>query len=258
MGYFDKLWQFRAAVSVSHVSGTGTQDVTIVIPANWDHFWENIKTAGEDIRLCAADGETLTTYSLASFNLSARTGTISVDAVPLTTTTGMYLLWLYYGNSAASSATAATTITSAETGAIELARPPPGHSTTIHPEQVGDDRPRNRLQKGSAEQLYLGFDLRKMLQHRVLASGGGKVYEEIFFALVSIELAGSPQASMVAGGRQRFVEDRGAMWILAFVKAGSAGDYTVILEVNTYIPAETTHRILEPRVLLRIKDQDET
>ena len=158
-------------------------------------------------------------------------------------------------NSAASDAAVATTIASAETGEIELAIPPASHSVRVGIEQLGDDRPRRRLQKGASEQLFMGFNVRPMLRRRSLASASHKVYEEIFYALVTVETGGSPQASMIDGAKQRFIEVGGALWIVAFVKAGTtATDYTIILEINTYIPTETTHRILEPRVFLRVKD----
>jgi len=259
MGWYDSAWRFRAAVSVAHTSGVTPQDVTIALPANFDHFWNNVESAAEDLRLVAADGETLLNYSITGFNSTNRTGTVEGDGITMTANSGMYLLWIYYGNSAASDAQVATTIASAETGAIELAEPSISHANRIQPEQIGDDRPRGRMQKGAAEQLYIGFDARPVLRSRAQASASSRVYEEVFYAIVTVEAAGSPQSSMVDGAKQRFIEIRGALWILAFVKAGTtATNYTVVVEINTYVPPETTHRILEPRFMLRIKDQAET
>ena len=101
MGWYDSAWAKRVAVTVAHSNGLGTPDLSFAIPANWDDFWSNVETTGHDIRITAADGETLLSYDVTSFSKTNRTGTIEVDAAPLGATSLSCLIWMYWQNSSA-------------------------------------------------------------------------------------------------------------------------------------------------------------
>lgn len=264
MGYFRDLtvpaqiWLHRACVSVVHTSGLATTDITITIPPNWDHFWDNTLATGFDIRLTAADGETLLAYDVTAFNPASRVATIEIDNVTLRTDSRVYLLWIYYGNASAADASVGFVIGASSAGFIELARPSM-FSVRLRPEQIGDLRPRYRIQKAVVDAVYIGIEIRSVMQRRDQRSARSRLYEEPFLARVRVQLAGVDQAPMVDGTKQRFVETTNKrLWILAFVQAGTTDtDYVIVPEIHTHRPPETAHRILEPRILLRVQDQTE-
>ena len=268
MGYYQDIsapgqtWAHRAAISVVHTSGLATTDVQIDIPQNWDHFWSKVRADGYDIRLTAADGETALNYERVTFNQTTRTCRIEIDDVDLATDSRVYLLWVYWGNDAAADVSAAFALGAFSTGHIELGRPALAFSATLRSEDFGAVRPRRRIQKGAIEAVYVAIDVRQQLQGRDRASQRSRLFEEIFNARVRVFAASVEQVAMVDGTKQRFVETQGRtgrqMWILAFVEAGTTDtDYRILVEIQTHVPPETSHRILEPRILLRVFDTQE-
>jgi len=263
MGWYSEIgaaaWRFRAAVSVVHTNGSATPDLQFDVPLNWDHFWDadHLLSTGLDIRLVAADGETKLNYKINSFNQATRTAQIEVKAVDLLTDARVYLLWIYYGNDTAADGQAAFAVAAPETSVFVELSIPSTHRIRIRPPLIGNDRPGRRLQKGTAESLYVGFEIASLLQRRVVVNARSRRYEEPFLVRVRVQQAAVDVAAMVDGSRQRFVEDRGQLWAFAYITGGTEGDYTLLVEIRTHVPTETAHRLLEPHVLLRVKDQSE-
>ena len=117
-------WSYRAAITVDVGSNTGARDVSISIPATWDYFWETVRSAGQDVRITAADGVTLIPFDIDTFSATNRTGTIEIDNYTVPGTgSRVYLLWIYWGQASCSTAITPLSISGADTGYIELGRP---------------------------------------------------------------------------------------------------------------------------------------
>jgi len=257
MGWYDSAWAYRAAVTIDNSGAAGTVDVEIVVPSDWDHFWGAVQADGDDIHVTDADGQTLLSYALSGWDYANKTVTIQIDALTIPATAGMYLVWVYYGNDAATDDSVAVTITAAVSGYIEQGVPST-HLVSVQPESPGSTRPRAQLQKTSSEQLAVWWDVTALLERRARAHAGRMSYEEMYGARVQITTGGTPQASMVDNTLQRFVEANGRSYLRFWLKAGTdATTYTVELTLVTRVPTTTTYRTLEPRAMLRVQDVDE-
>lgn len=260
MGWYDADFLYRAPITVDNATGAASADVTFTVPDDWDHFWDAIQSDGDDVRITSSDGQTLQSYAWQSFTYASRTGVLEIDGATLSSTAGMDCLWLYYGNDSATDGSAATTIASARSGYIELGRPST-HIIEAQPESPGTTRPRARIQKTSDEQLFVWWRISGLLEQRAEPYNSRRLYEEPLSAAVTVTDGGSAQGSMVSATKQRFVEVRGrggGIYVRAFIQAGADDtDYTLELDLKTVVPADTSHRILEPRALLRVRDVSE-
>ena len=118
MSWYSSNWSHRQAIVIDNLTGAGTIDVTASLPADFDPFWDNVLVSGNDIRVTLADGKTLATYDVDAFNAVNRAGIIEVDNLTATSSDAMLVLWLYWGNPAASSATTTFTPSAPKTGYI--------------------------------------------------------------------------------------------------------------------------------------------
>lgn len=127
--WYDDDWAYRHPVGVLSVATSATEDATIVLPSWWDQFWSAVQTNGEDVRLVEADGVTDLDFKLTGWDKSAKTGTIEIEDLPIPNTAAgrkLILVWIYYGNDAASAPTYTThTPSSPGLGTVYLGAPSP-------------------------------------------------------------------------------------------------------------------------------------
>ena len=261
MSWMDKDWTHRAAVSVDNTtSAQTTEDVTIALPSEWPEFWGNVKSAGEDVRVTDANGVTLETYQLVSFNSTTRTGSIEVDNVDLTdvetspaAAVAGVLLWVYWGNAAASAAAGSFTAAgTAKTGTIQVGTPGSGSQRVVmaRPETPGSTNPRTEVHKAASETIHLWWNLSGVLASRHIPSQGSRAFEEIHNVSYDVETAGNPVPSMVDSASIRMV---GPGWVRTTIKAGASGtNYVALLAVEL-----TEGRKLDFRTTIRVKDVTE-
>jgi hypothetical protein len=262
MAWHDEAFLRREAITVLNSAGTATPDVTISIPLDWDEFWDNIDASGNEIRVCHPNGYTVLDYEWTAFNSSTRQGTLVIDEYPAPGNAAdeACLAWLYYKSSSTQGdASTTTTITSAETGVIDLSRPSYIGGAALRP-QPGSTRPGIVMQKDPDEQLHVWLDITPALLDRRGVLGGRKMWEEPWSVEVTgTTAAGSPFTTLVDATRLRWVEDltRGArrMFLKAFVKAGASGtNYQAEAEIRTRVPAESTaHKLFAVDVGVRVK-----
>lgn len=257
MSWYSSSWSHRAAVTVANTSGTATVDVSFTIPADFDHFWSNVLSSGNDIRMVDGDGKTGLTYNVTSFNKTNRTGTIEVDALALKNAAGMYQIWLYYGNAAASSGTAAVSIASAVTAYIDQGTP--ARAIVLTQETPGATRPRLSIAKSTADELYQWIDVSNYLEFRRRPYNGHRELDEVYGATIDVQTGGASQASMFETAAQRFVYYRGRSFVLAKFKAGTdATDYVVRVTVRTKRDAgDNTYKVVVGSFLLKVNNVDE-
>lgn len=252
MSWYDAAWKYRIPIAMDNTAGaTANIDLSMSIPADFDAFWDNVQSDGDDIRITGADGRTLATYDVESFNATTKTGTLEVDNYACQAST-MQQLWLYWGNSSATNAESSVTPSSAVSGYI-CQETPTGFVVVVQPERQGATQPRNRFQKGSNEQITIWFDFRGMLHQRQKPNEGSVLLEEIdYVSLVQVETGGAAQAAMVDATKTRFVDG----FVGMLVKAGSSGtNYTAICRVVT--TGGSIARTLEGRAYFAVRNVTE-
>jgi hypothetical protein len=246
-------WSYRAAITVDVGSNTGARDVSISIPATWDYFWETVRSAGQDVRITAADGVTLIPFDIDTFSATNRTGTIEIDGYTVPGTGArVYLLWIYWGQAACSTAITPLSISGADTGYIELGRP----STRLVSNPIqrpGDTVARERTSKGTAESVFVWLDSGPLLGPRREPYAESVNYEAVSYATVDVQTGGSTVGGMASVPSVRFVEYRDSVWIRQTVSAGvDDTDYTALWTITT-----TLGQVLTGRSVVQVRNVSE-
>lgn len=268
-------WSYRVPVAVVNSGPAATVDVSIPIPGDWDLFWTTIDTSGNELRLCSADGFTVLTYQIAgaspSWSKANRTGRLEIDGLTAdNAAASVILVWLYFGNSGASSAAGSFVAASAVDGYIHNARPV-GWVCVHRPHEPGTTRPVARVQKTVGERIYIWHDLTALLERRRDDAGDSDLWEEVWQVVSLITNGSSGQAAMIEQAATRFLEimdgGRRRFFVGMIAKAGTTGtNYTIEPVIDTYVPELTIssgllvageYRTIEPRALLTVEDVDE-
>ncbi len=253
-------WLFRVAVTIPNAAALATVDVEFAVPKDWDHFWDNVKAAGADIRFTDGDGRTLVLFDLVGFNASTRTLTVQLPAVVLKAVAGMFTIWMYYGCAAATTQTTAQVVATPVTAYIEVGEPT-DRILALQPEAPGATRPRVTVAKTTTEELFLWLDVTKLLTKRPASRlyAGHRDLEEVWSAVVTVTLAGAAQAAMVVMTDQRFRYHRGRTYVRARIKGGTtATTYTGAVSIRTKVASgDNVHQVREGRFLISVNDASE-
>lgn len=251
MSWYDESWAYRAPVIVEEgVGTTAAQDVTIALPFVWPQFWDSVDSAGADIRIATANGVTLATYQLQGWDYANRTGTIEVDGVTPPAADSFYVLWLYWGNSGASSAAGSFTAASAQIGRIHVGDL---HSPIVSgaPAGVGATAPPSTIAKTSDENIFVWVDCGILLEKLAEEHEGHLDYEEVSYVKVQMLNAGTDETAEHDDTKIRMTPDS---YVRVQNQTSSADvDRTLSLSVIT-----TEDRVLNPRALIQVRDPDET
>lgn len=180
MSWFNSSYRFRAPISVdfSSLSGAGTNDASVAVPASWDHFWDAIQSDGDDIRITDSDGITPLTYEWSGFDYANKAGTINIDDVPYDNASSQKLVWLYYGYDAATDGSGSVTPSSAKTGVLWLTGPK-APIVEVVAERPGSQLPLTSIQITKTEKKRVYFDLDQVLPRRCTKSAGNTYGDEI-------------------------------------------------------------------------------
>lgn len=272
MSHLHADWRRRAAISVPNTAGSGTIDVDITIPPDWDAFWSRIDASGNELRVTSADGRTLVTYDVdkpggGAFSASARTGRIRIDgatvpAVPTSTA----LFWLYYDpETTQGDASSAVTMSGALDGYIELGVPV-DRRVSAAVQRPGLQRPQNLTAKAAGATEHHWIDLAPLLQRYATPVAERLYYEEIAGVIVTaVDENDALASTIIDNTATRFVEFAvGAlrrMYARVTLTAGTSGTrYTATVTARTVTPAAPTsvHRTLSQRLGLVVRDELET
>ena len=249
MSWYDKDWDYREAIAVDNTSGSATIDISATLPTDWS-MWDNVQSDGDDIRVCDADGRTLLTYQLVSWNSTTRTGSVEIDNYAAPTTDGIPLVWIYWGNAAAADAAGSFTADSAKTGVIDPICQPRRNVFRVRPQDPGRTKPRSVVTKGSGETIHVYLDVSDLLTRRCAKVEDSLRGEEVDFVSLQVLSGVSDQTSMYAESNIRIYHPA---LIRLQISGGSSGtDYTISATVAT-----TEGRVLNPRILLKVKDVSE-
>ena len=249
--WYDKDFSHRASILVDNHGGSNPCDVEVVIPIDFPEFWDVVDSSGNDVYVTLPDGFNLATFKLASWDYAAHTGTIHIDNAGASSTAAGLAFYVYWGKANASSAQTAFTVSSAKTGYIETGLPGSGSAPVIacRPEEIGATNPRTQIAKASTEDVYIWWDLSRVLARRRVPYNNRKSLEGVDNVRYQVQAGGQAQASMSDNTSIRKIGNA----IRTTIKGGASGtNYVAILTVVT-----TTGRILDFRCTIRVGDVTE-
>ncbi len=103
--FFDANWQYRQPVTIDNTSNSNElsdYQVRLKITSSNSDFWSNIESSGDSIRFADSDKSTLLDFWLHDFDYSGQSAEIWIE-VPTIEASSSETIYLYYGNSSASS-----------------------------------------------------------------------------------------------------------------------------------------------------------
>lgn len=250
-------WKYRTPVTVDDETGTpGGTDVTITVPVDMDLFWDNVRSAGEDVRIVAADGETaVATWEFdPAFSTSTRACTIVADAATAGSS-GVSILWLYWGQATVTTAAGSFVAAATHTGIAIVSSYAVDVVFVWSREAPNVNKARPAFQKTANETVVVAIAYRGILARRAFPYGGGIEDEEPSTIDYAVYDDTSAQAAMVETGSTRLDEN----YIYLIVKAGTTGtEYTLRVTMTTTSKSNTgLARTLEFSATVRVKNPTE-
>ena len=101
-GWLNASWLYRNPVTITNTAGSALTNFQVNFTLGSTFSFSNANTNGSDIRITASDGVTQIPFWIETWNATSKTASIwaQVPSVPTAGTT----IYMYYGNSAATSA----------------------------------------------------------------------------------------------------------------------------------------------------------
>jgi len=250
MTWYDKDYKKRQMIGVDVFGGSGssaTIDIEILIPPDWDTFWDEIKSDMKDIVVTDPVGEMVTFAHKAGANYSTRTLTLQVDDYPSNHDNSMNALWVYYGDATETTDhTSSVTIASAKDGYILLERP---YSRVVASRggQSATDAPITSFNKSTIDTIDVFFLTSGLLGRRLENYNDRDGLEAIDYVQVFSYDSGGTNSNT----RYDVADTRlGNNFVRARYKAGDNGsDYAVAIEIFT-----TEKQVIQSRAILRVKN----
>ena len=250
--WYDVNWKMRQPIAVSALGGggAGNVDVSIIIPADWDLFWDNVNSNMYDVVPVTAEG------ALIPFKRSGHGGSpaskanrilqLDLDSVNVGSqdaTTLVYIYWLY---SSASEQATTPTISSAKTGSVFLGVPT-GRVVRVLPNRAVSEAPQTSFSKTTNDSVDVWFSVAGLMMQRRSTYKGRRGFEDIKYVQVrSLASNGSDDAGRYDEVDTRFVPG----WIKVRSKGGSDNtDYTLECLITT-----TQNQIISLRCLIKVRD----
>lgn len=252
-------WPYRMPIVINNAAGSPTpEDVTFVVPTNWDHFWTTLGQAdGDDIALTSADGETEVTWQFnPALNVGNRAATFEIDnAVNATTSFPGAVLWLYWGNATIASRAGTFVYAASKTAYVLTSSYAYDIRFIWSREAPNVNKARPSFQKTAAESVIVAIAYRGVLSVRPTPYGGGNEDEEPAYVNYAVYDDTSAQAAMIDATAIRMDND----YIYLIVKAGTTGtEYTLRVTMTTTSKSNTgLARTLEFSATVRVKNPTE-
>lgn len=249
--WWDESYGYRESVTVPNVGGSGDENAVLVVPPDWDAFWENLQDAsGLDAVVVDPNTNQVVTYEWAAgFNKSGRSGTLELASVGRAD--AVHQLHLYWGKSSPDNLTAAVDPGESPVSAVvELAAPAAADTVIVSRHHRDEGVPSVEVVKRSAEVVAIWVDCTARLQGRRLPYNGHRGLEAILEVDIDVEDGGSSQANAFDRDALRIA---GGTAVKALVKSGADDqDLVAIITITT-----TLGRVFEERVLVKVRDPAE-
>jgi hypothetical protein len=253
--WYDEDWPFRLAAYVRNTTVTTTFDIIIPITELSAHFWENVQADLDDVRVTSAYG-VLLTYDIASLDYANRSVVVEVDDFDAEVGEKCNLIWLYYGNAAATAANTSFVTSSPKIGgAASFVNPLEAQFVHVAARAQADQtRPLDTVVKTSTEEMVVYVDVTDWLADGSYPIEGSMGLEGVLYATLDIQQAGVTVSSMYDSVQSIYpVEHAGRIYLGVHVQAGTHdNDYTGILKLTT-----TAGNTYEHRFLIKVYDVSE-
>ncbi|MAF25763.1 hypothetical protein CL634_09355 [bacterium] len=248
--WYDSGWKNRwpIALQILGGSGAGHNDLQIEVPAQWDKFWDNIRSDLYDVILTGPDGHSLLDFKRLTVDLANRVLTLQVDYFAVHNADANSLIWLYFNNpDQASDLASVFTGASVKPGEIFLGGPA---NNVISRASGGgaQDQPQTSIVKSSNEELDVWISTRGLFSQRYDAFNNRSGLEDIRYVQIQVlARAGGDTPSMYDEDLVRFVPG----FIRARIKAGTAAtDYTFVCNI-----VSTDANTFSIRSLIQIRER---
>jgi hypothetical protein len=232
MAWYDDAYARRVPIVVDDRAGSGSRDVTAAVPSTLSELWDTIQADGDDIRVTLDDGVTPVTYQWSGFSYANRTGSVQVDNATAPQA-AMNVLWLYFGNAAATSGAGSFTASSARTGHIVATVP--GPSVPILQGLAAGQRPPSVWVGATGESRRIWWDLTGILSPLRAPSEGQTSGQEVQAVIADAQDSGAGASSLWVAGSERVIVTPDGRTLAGYIATGGAdgGRYTDRLKVWT-------------------------
>ena len=246
----DSAFTYRIPISIPVYTGGGaaTKDVQIEVPPNWDVFWNNILSNFYDIKVYTAEGDSEIAYQRQTgASYATRTLVLELDNVSIDDQSSTSLVYLYWGDSTASSdPTTAFTPSSPVNGYIWIGRPVRVVQPSLN--NSGRTEPEVVFTKEEGEKIDIWFDLRTLFAAYVDPYNNRLSYEGIKrIQPKSLDSTGTDSGSRYSDTDTYFLNGYASIRAIA---GNSGTDYAVGLDV--YTTNDLTYKV---RCLLKVQNQ---
>lgn len=250
MTWWNKDYRRRQTITIDATGGGASPsviDFEVIIPSDWDGFWDNIRSDFYDVVITDSKG-TLVNYSRkAGANFADRILTLQVDGYSIQNSSTLSVAYIYFAYSTETIDRAvATTITTPKNGYILLSAP---HSRIIslNISENAIEIPAQSFIKAEGEQIHVFFIFNRFLATRIEDYNEHADEEGIDYVIIaSLDSTGLDDVNRYTLSQTRF----GNGFVRATFKAGTGGaDYAILCRFFT-----TLGQILESRAILRVKN----
>lgn len=241
MSWLNDVWRRRIPITVDNNSGSATIDVSIVLPSAFPSFWDEVDSAGDEIRITDSDGVTLLTYQLSAWTYSSKTATIQIDNWSPASADATVVCWLYWSStSAQGNAEGSFTATAPKTGTVIPCTPPPACPVILARGLPGNsDVPSASYSWPVGQDGPVLFDLAGVLATHIGLYNGKANDEEVSAITIESRTNGTPDGSLNTPSKTRMIEMAGRPLILMWLDGGSDGtNYVDEISVTTTLGRE--------------------
>ena len=245
----DSAFKYRIPISIPVFTGGGATniDVQVDVTPDWDVFWTNIQSNFFDIKLFSANAETEIAYQRQSgANFANRTLVLELDNVAIDDQSSTSLVYLYFGDSSASSdPTTSFTVSSPKTGYIWIGRPVRVVKPSFN--NSGRTEPEVVFTKEEGEKIDIWFDIRSLMASYVDPFNNRLSYEGIKRVQPkSLDSSGSDSTGRYSADDTHFLNGYAS---IRAISGTSGTDYAVGLDIYT-----TNGQTFKVRCLLKIQN----
>lgn len=251
MTWYNEDYRRRQIIGINTFGGTGvadTVDVEIDVPADWDDFWDNIRSDFKDVVVTDSKGDLVNFARKTGANYSNRVLTLQVDELSIQNDDSLSICYIYFYNpdEATDSSTSVTMDPSPKKGEVLLSAP---HSRVVNARdsQSALDTPVQSFVKAVNDEVHVFWIITSQLAKRLTPFNQRNDEEGVDYVQIFSYDSSGTDAS------ERYVQDETRMgngFVRATYKGGTSGtDYAIAIQVIT-----TLGQSLESRAILRVID----
>ena len=246
MSWYSNDYKRRMPIVVDGSAYTSANaQVIFNVPDDWDDFWNNIRSDGNDIVVTDRTGDFKVGFEK-TFNYSDRTLSIKVNIITTSEESSMHLMYLYWDfPDETTDHETPVTIVSALTGYIYLGSPF-GFIVNLNNRSSLSTVPSTIVQKDPDEKIDIWFPYSQLMATRSLPFNERLDFKGIqSFTIEVLDSAGANQTSLFALEESRVING----WIRTRIQSGTVDtDYVVRLIIKS-----TDSEIFVLSTLLKVK-----